>query len=114
MEININCSLQEFEQVKTFLNGKSIKVILLDDTKFQGITKSKQKRHNLILKHLEEDVNIGVLYNVLRRKGYPLSYKSFQRDISEMVTLNYIVKKTTSGGSQGTTTIISKVKGGKK
>ena len=55
----------------------------------------------------DEKVKIGSLYKRMSKKGYTLNYRTFQRDIAELI-VNLEIKGKNVIGKMGNTTLISK------
>jgi hypothetical protein len=100
---------------KTFEEVSKMSEILKQSATIVNIERCLQKypkenRLKCILNNLvfSEETRIGVLHSRLM-KVYPLTYKSFQRDVAYLI-LNGYIKAVKSIGRCGRTTFLTKVK----
>lgn len=112
MILQIVCSEKELIRIVALFPDAQILV----EEKNTLIFSSRQKSQDMRLARLEiiknrligeaDGLSSGKIYNSVRRKGYPVSYKSFQSDCLFLESAGYLNKKKIFGGGVvGCTTI---------
>lgn len=98
----------ELETLLNHLPGD--KVIEMGATLMKWNTKWKRQDEikDYILSYLpKQKISLYNLFDRLKRKGYPLSRKTFTRDIMELVSNGSINREVVNGGLFGSTSYIS-------
>jgi len=108
MIITITCHLEEFKKIKPLLKGAQVNINIEKEvfSSRREVHDHKKARFNLIKSVLlsGHELRSMSLYRILRRKGYPCKYKTFQRDMKDFSKLGFFSYKIHKGGIHGSTT----------
>lgn len=104
----IDISSKELEKMLSTFPDKKIDLIRIGLTEWNGQRKRIDKLQDYLLFQMKDHyISLEKLFKRMKYKGYPLTRKTFTRDIKELVDRKVIKYKVIKGGKLGSTSIIT-------